>query len=251
MSGWDGEAVSRREFVVGAGGALGLTFWPSLSAADWRARRPDLQPRVVLFQGDSITDAGRDRASTAANDAAALGGGYPLLIAAVALRAHPEQTLFFFNRGVSGNRVPDLQQRWSTDTLALQPDVVSILIGVNDFWHKLLRGVPGTVADYEAGFASLLEDTRRSLPKVALVVLEPFVLRCGSVDARWFPEFDDRREAAARAARRSGAVFVPLQSMFDDLARGSSPEYWARDGVHPTPAGHAAIAERWREVVGI
>ncbi|MDQ6885986.1 MAG: SGNH/GDSL hydrolase family protein [Gemmatimonadota bacterium] len=245
------DRVSRRQFVVGTGSALGLALWPSPSgkAVGERAQLP--QDKVVLFQGDSITDAGRSRTSQEANEGSALGNGYPLLIAAQALRSHPERTLRFFNRGVSGNRVPDLRERWETDTLALESDILSILIGVNDFWHKILRGIPGTVADYEAGLGALLDVTRRALPRVSLVVMEPFVLRCGSVDSRWFPEFDDRREAAARVARRGGATFVALQKMFDDLSHGSAPEHWARDGVHPTPAGHAAIAERWREVVGV
>jgi lysophospholipase L1-like esterase len=130
--------------------------------------------------------------------------------------------------------------------VALAPDVLSILIGVNDFWHKLSSGYTGTVEDYEHQYIALLDDTRRALPRVRLIVLEPFVLRCGAVDDRWFPEFDQRRAAAEQVARRAGAAFVPLQQVFNDLARRSTPQYWAADGVHPTPAGHAAIAEQWR-----
>jgi lysophospholipase L1-like esterase len=202
---------------------------------------------VVLFQGDSITDAGRDRAVADPNLPRGLGSGYPLLVAAAALAAHPDRGLRFYNRGVSGNKVPDLQQRWADDTLALKPDVLSILIGVNDFWHKLRPGgYTGTVQDYENQYAALLEDTKRALPEVRLLVLEPFVLRCGAVDDRWFPEFDQRRAAARRVAQHAGATFVSLQERFDDLARKAAPQYWAADGVHPTPAGHSVIAERWR-----
>jgi lysophospholipase L1-like esterase len=154
----------------------------------------------------------------------------------------------FYNRGVSGNKVPDLAQRWAADTLALKPDVLSVLIGVNDFWHKR-NGYTGTVADYEAGFAALLQATRRALPLVRLVVIEPFVLRCGVVDATWFPEFDERHAAAARVARRAKATFVAMQDKLTELASRTSPEYWAADGVHPTPAGHGLIAERWRRAV--
>ncbi len=201
---------------------------------------------VVLFQGDSITDAGRNRASADANSAGALGSGYPLLVASAVLAARPGGALRFYNRGISGNKVPDLQQRWTTDTIDLKPDVLSILIGVNDFWHKLDHGYNGTVQDYEQQYNALLDATREALPHVHVIVLEPFVLRTGAVDARWFPEFDQRRAAAARVAARARATFVPLQTVFNQQARAAPPEYWASDGVHPTPAGHAVIAEQWR-----
>ena len=237
--------VTRREFVTATAGALaGSALLPSTPAV---ARpTPPADGTVVLFQGDSITDAGRDRTSAEANVAGGLGTGYPLLVAAAALAAHPDRALQFYNRGVSGNKIPDLEQRWTVDALALKPDVLSILVGVNDFWHKLGGGYTGTVEDYENQYAALLAETRRALPQVRVMVLEPFVLRCGAVDDRWFPEFDARRAAAARVAQHAGARFVPLQPVFDDLSRRRAPEYWAADGVHPTPAGHAVIAERWR-----
>jgi len=162
------------------------------------------------------------------------------------LAARPGGALRFYNRGISGNKVPDLQQRWTTDTIDLKPDVLSILIGVNDFWHKLDHGYNGTVQDYEQQYNALLDATREALPHVHVIVLEPFVLRTGAVDARWFPEFDQRRAAAARVAARARATFVPLQTVFNQQARAAPPEYWASDGVHPTPAGHAVIAEQWR-----
>ena len=241
--------VTRRDFVTATAGALaGSALWPGIAWAD-RSRAPSHpQPdgTVILFQGDSITDAGRDRAAADPNVAPGLGSGYPLLAASAALAAHPDRALRFYNRGVSGNKVPDLAARWAADTVALAPDVLSILIGVNDFWHKLGQGYTGTVRDYETQYAALLDGTRRALPRARVIVLEPFVLRCGAVDDRWFPEFDQRRAAAERVAHRAGAAFVPLQQVFDDLARKSTPPYWAPDGVHPTLAGHAIIAERWR-----
>ena len=201
---------------------------------------------VIVFQGDSITDAGRNRDSAEPNAAGALGSGYPLLVASAVLAARPASGLRFYNRGISGNKVPDLQQRWTADTVNLHPDVLSILIGVNDFWHKLDHGYNGTVQDYEQQYTALLAETRSALPRVQLIVFEPFVLRTGAVDARWFPEFDQRRAAAARVATHARATFVPLQSIFNQRARTAPPEYWAADGVHPTPAGHAVIAEHWR-----
>jgi lysophospholipase L1-like esterase len=246
--------LTRRDFVATTV-ALSAATMARVSPPGRRA--PSADGLVVLFQGDSITDAGRDRQVSEPNLARGLGNGYPLLVAAAALAAHPDRALRFYNRGVSGDKVPDLATRWATDTLALQPDVLSILVGVNDFWHKLSKGYTGTVQQYEDQYVALLEDTRRALPRVRLLVLEPFVLRCGAVDDRWFPEFDERRAAARRVAQHVGASFVPLQAAFDDAVRRGAggaggtagtgaPQYWSADGVHPTPAGHAVIAEQWR-----
>jgi lysophospholipase L1-like esterase len=231
--------MNRREFVGTSAAVV---------AAVGRVPAAGTKPSVILFQGDSITDCGRNRGSADANTAGALGTGYPLLVASAVLAARANDGLRFYNRGISGNKVPDLQQRWSADALELRPDVLSILIGVNDFWHKLDLGYAGTVQDYEDQYTALLEQTRRDLPRTHLIVLEPFVLRCGAVTARWFPEFDLRRAAARRVAARAKATFVPLQTVFDQKTRVTRPEYWAADGVHPTPAGHAVIAEQWRRV---
>ncbi len=207
--------------------------------------------RVVLFQGDSITDTGRSRTVTAANAAVALGNGYPLLIASSVLQQHPGDGWQFYNRGVSGHKVPDLDARWDADTIALKPDIVSVLVGVNDYWHTKTKTYAGTTAEYEQQFGALLARTRAALPSVTLVVLEPFVLRIGAVDASWFPAFDERRAAAARVAVKARATWVPLQQPFDKAAEKTGAAYWAADGVHPTAAGHALIAERWRSATHV
>src|SRR5207244_3426160 len=106
-----------------------------------------------------------------------------LLVASAVLAARPASELRFYNRGISGNKVPDLQQRWTADTVNLHPDVLSILIGVNDFWHKLDHGYNGTVQDYEQQYTALLAETRSALPGVHMIVLEPFVLRTGALAA--------------------------------------------------------------------
>src|SRR6266851_2023280 len=168
------DTLTRRDFVTAASAVAGFALWPAGRTAD-RAPARTADGTGVLFQGDSITDCGRDRKLSDPNAASALGSGYPLLVAAAALAAHPDRALRFYNRGVSGNKVPDLAARWATETLALAPDVLSILIGVNDFWHKLSSGYTGTVEDYEHQYTALLEDTRRALPRPRIIVLEPFV----------------------------------------------------------------------------
>lgn len=203
----------------------------------------------LLFQGDSITDAGRQRKEKRPNHAAALGRGYPFLIASHLLSEHPGHSLEILNRGISGNKVPDLDRRWKEDCLELEPDVLSILIGVNDIWHKLNGKYDGTVESYRDGFLALLERTRQARPEMQLVICEPFVLRCGAVGDSWFPEFTRRREAAREVARKVGATWVPFQEDFDAAIREAPPAYWAHDGVHPSVAGHARMARTWLKAV--
>ena len=236
--------TSRREFLAASAAVVAATRWPM------HLSEPLAAGSTLLFQGDSITDAGRDRTRTGANDIRALGSGYPLLLAAELRERYPERDLQVFDRGISGNTVTDLEARWQTDTIALAPATLSILIGVNDIWH--VRDTPheGAAARYEAGYAALLASTRTALPGVRLIVMEPFVLRVGAVCEAWFPEFNDFRAAAKRVARGAGATFVPLHDMLQDLAKKSSPAYWLGDGVHPTLAGHQAIARQWVKVVG-
>jgi lysophospholipase L1-like esterase len=206
---------------------------------------------VILFQGDSITDVGRDRKNQSANRGPSFGNGYPMLIACDLLRDHAESQLKIFNRGISGNKVPDLDRRWDQDCLDLKPALLSILIGVNDIWHKLNGRYDGTVESYRDGLAALLERTRAGLPDIDIVICEPFVLRCGAVTDKWFPEFEQRRQACLEVAEGAGCTIVQFQKMFDDALDVAPPNYWAGDGVHPTMAGHALMAKTWRDTVGI
>jgi lysophospholipase L1-like esterase len=243
--------LTRRQFMAAAGAAA--ASMPAAASLVERAGRTAAEgraPVTVVLQGDSITDGGRVRTVGEPNVPRALGTGYPLLVAAALMRQQPYPAWRFFNRGVSGDRVPELQARWDDDTIALRPDVLTVLVGVNDYWHTKLRNYSGTAADYENAYVALLERTRRELPAVRLVVLEPFVLRVGFVDDSWFPGFDERRAAAARVAERVSAVWVPLQAQFDRLAAATGPDYWAADGVHPTPAGHEVIAQAVTAALG-
>ena len=206
--------------------------------------------KSVLFQGDSITDAGRSRERAGeANVQPAMGGGYAAMAAATLLSGPHGDELSIKNRGVSGNKVFQLDARWEEDCLALQPDLLSILIGVNDIWHTLGGNYDGTVEVYERDYHALLERTRAALPDVRLVVCEPFVLRCGAVNEGWFPEFDEYRAAARRVAEAHGAAWVPFQERFEQALSFAPPEYWAGDGVHPSAAGAALMADAWLEVV--
>lgn len=203
---------------------------------------------AVLFQGDSITDAGRSRDNQTANDPAGLGHGYVLHAAGMLHEALPHAKLAIYNRGVGGERVTNLKKRWRADTLNLKPDVLSVLIGVNDTWHGTGSGMPGNgvpLDRYEEVYRQILAAAKDELPGLKLVLCEPFVLPCGVVNDLWFPEFTRRRDIVKRLADEFGAVFVRLQSIFDEAQKRAAAEAWAADGVHPTLAGHMLLAKAW------
>lgn len=205
---------------------------------------------TILFQGDSITDAGRDRNQQGnPNDANAFGKGYVYSIATQLLADRAGDELKIFNTGISGNKVYQLAERWDRDCLDFKPDVLSILIGVNDIWHMLNGKYDGTVEKYENDYRALLKRTVQALPDVKLVICEPFVLRCGAVNDTWFPEFDRYRAAARQLATEFGTLFVPFQSMFDEAVKTAPATHWLRDGVHPAPAGAYLMAQEWLRVV--
>ncbi|MEP4077464.1 SGNH/GDSL hydrolase family protein [Haloferula sp.] len=247
--------VNRRSaFKTGLAGAgmLAAGLPGCVTAAPTQKKNKLKKGTVILFQGDSITDAGRDRKAKGFNNSKAFGRGYPFLIASSLLQNHPERGLKTYNRGVSGNKVPDLDARWQSDCIDLKPDVLSILIGVNDIWHKLNGKYDGTVEVYEEGFTALLERTKKELPRTRVVICEPFVLRCGAVKGHWFPEMTERTAAAKRVAEAAGATWVPFQEAFTAaVKRGVAPAYWAGDGVHPTMAGHMLMAKAWSEATGL
>lgn len=198
---------------------------------------------LVLFQGDSITDAGRDR-----QNEGSLGQGYAMMAAAWISARYPERRLRFLNRGISGNRARDLRARWQADCLDLRPAWVSIMIGINDTWRRYDRGDPTSVEDYERDYRAILEQTARTGAR--LILLEPFVLPVPEDRVAWREDLDPRIAAVRRLAREFGARLVPLDGIFAEAATRREPAYWAADGVHPTLAGHGLIAWAWLHAVG-
>ena len=200
--------------------------------------------KVLLFQGDSITDTGRSReADVPAN--VGLGTGYALMTAAELLASQPEKDWQIYNRGISGNRVVDLYARWKIDALNLCPDVLSILIGVNDTWHEKNNRNGVEVERYDMIYRMLLDWTKKVLPETKLILMEPFVLVTGAEEADWVADIDARRQVVKKIAADYGAVFLPLQEMFNEACKLAPMEYWLRDGVHPTAAGHKLITDAW------
>ena len=203
--------------------------------------------KTIVFQGDSITDAGsnKDYANLSAN--AGMGCGYAFLTMAALRLMEPEKDWQMFNRGISGNRVVDLYARWKRDALNLKPDILSILIGVNDTWHEYPGQNGVEVPRYAQFYRMLLEWTKQVLPETKLVLLEPFVLPFGAVQPNWIPEIDARRGVVKELSAEFKTVFIPTQTVLNDALKKAPQEYWLRDGVHPTPAGHALISQAWIE----
>ncbi|MHA9738315.1 GDSL-type esterase/lipase family protein [Robinsoniella peoriensis] len=152
-----------------------------------------MSEKLILFQGDSITDAGRTSSS---DPFYALGCGYPLLTAARLLYEKSHTQYHFLNKGISGNRIVDLYARWKEDTLNQKPDVISILIGVNDVWHEYQDHSGVDASKFENMYDLLLEETKAALPQVQLVLCEPFILPIGEVlnhTERWMTDMALRR----------------------------------------------------------
>ena len=199
----------------------------------------------ILFQGDSITDCGRSRENNAN-----VGTGYPLLLKAH-LGFEDPMAYEFYNRGISGNRIVDVYARIKKDIINLKPDVMSILIGVNDVWHELSESPNGVDAEkFYTIYKMLISEIKAALPDVKIMIMEPFVLRASATEKAW--EFFDvevkkRAVMARRIADAFGLPFIPLQAGFDALSKDVPANLWLGDGVHPTSKGHEYIKRQWLE----
>ena len=197
----------------------------------------------ILFQGDSITDGKRGRS---ADPNHILGHGYVFIIAARQGAAFPDSKLTFINRGVSGNTAPNLEKRWQKDALDLKPDVLSVLVGVND------NGKGVSMEEYERAYDRILSDARAANPKLKLVLCEPFGQPVGKrlkIWDEWIAGIRARQVITARLARKHGAALVRFQRVFDEAAKRAPANYWIWDGVHPTYRGHQLMADEWERVV--
>ncbi len=201
------------------------------------------QGDLVLFQGDSITDCGRDRI-----DPANMGHGYAYIASSLFAARYPELGINFLNRGVSGDRATDMHLRWRDDCIALQPDWVSILIGINDTWRFFDSGMRTTTAEFAEHYRAMLEDVRIRT-NARLILCEPFVLPTPQDRAAWREDLDPKIHIVRSLAREYGAIYVPFDGIFAQASTRQELAYWAADGVHPTPAGAALMAEAWLNAV--
>ena len=206
---------------------------------------------TILFTGDSITDCGRNKTDENINENAA-GWGYANLLKAEFLYNHPELGLTIYNRGIGGNRVVDLYGRAKEDCFNLRPNIISVLIGINDMWSEYKRGSGVEAGKYRMVYDLFLTEASDRLPGVKFVLMEPFTLgmpeQCNSSD-KWLAELAERQGIVKELAQKHNAVFVPLQAALEAACKKAPDTYWLYDGVHPTGAGHMLIAQAWKKEV--
>lgn len=197
---------------------------------------------TILFQGDSVTDCGRNY-----QDGNSLGAGYAMMCGAWFNSLYPELNTRFLNRGISGNRVVDLERRWQKDCIELRPDVVSILIGINDTWRRFDNNDPTTEASFHSVYKNILADIQEKTD-AQIILCEPFVLPVTEAQKKlWREDLDPKINAVRALSREFGTVYIPFDGLFAAASTKQPPEYWAADGVHPTPAGFALMSRYWLE----
>lgn len=201
--------------------------------------------KKILFQGDSITESGRAKDEKWSEKYQ--GSGYPVMVAAELGYKYPDKYTFI-NRGISGNSVVDILARVKTDIIKIKPDVLSILVGVNDVWRELKNNSGFSEKSFERIYDVLLYEIKENLPGAKIIIMEPFLLKGEDTLEHWDKfrsEVEKRAVVAKKLAEKYGADFIPLQARFDEMYEKASMGYWLFDGVHPTSAGHKIIADAW------
>lgn len=240
--------ISRNEFVkkIGLAGLTVFSLSNILSAANYlepNTKNSKSKGLIFLFQGDSITDGGRSRNSDWNH---VMGHGYAYLISSRLWYDYPSKELMFYNRGVSGNKIKDLDDRWQKDTLDLKPDVLSILIGVNDV-SKILKK-EYTIEKWKENYIRVLERTKEALPNTMLILCEPFLLPLDWSEEKtnsWMTVMKEMQIIVRQLAKDHNTIFVELQEPFKNTHKKAPAKYWVWDGIHPMPAGHELIARLW------
>lgn len=225
-----------------ASGSLLIDDFVSKSSAD----KTKEQGLIFLFQGDSITDGNRGR-NTDPNHI--MGHGYAFAIASRIGADFPKDGFTFHNRGISGNKVTDLQKRWQTDTLDLKPDVLSMLIGINDTAAVINKPAEAiSLEQFETIYRKLLTESKNQNPVSLFVLGIPFVYPVGKRSENWELWRDDtvKRQAIVRKlAAEFNAVVVDYPALFDKAITETPAEYWIWDGIHPTVFAHELMAREW------
>ena len=198
----------------------------------------------IMFQGDSITDCGRN---TDNGSLLSIGQGYALIASSYLSAKYPGK-YEFVNRGVSGSRIVDVYARIKGDGWNDNPELLSLLIGINDVWHELAWRNGVNARRFRNVYRMLISDTLIESPGTKFLIMEPFILKGSATAEKWdsFRKMADENAAIAReVAEEYGQVFLPLQHLFDEACEKAPPEYWMGDGVHPTIAGHRLMADAW------
>ena len=196
----------------------------------------------ILFQGDSITDAGRNR-----ENPHLLGVGYPKFAAELIKEEYPEIDFEFINLGISGNKAEDLLARWEADAINIQPDIISILIGINDTWHRAGNQNWMDNDYFEDCYRKILQ-ALKDKTNAKIIILEQFLLSVP--DKEFFhADLDPKIQIVRKLAREFADVFVPLDGLFAAASVDELPTYWAQDGVHPSEMGAQFIAAHYLDAI--
>ena len=210
----------------------------------------------ILFQGDSITDGGRDR-----SDPHNLGDGFARYAAERIAHVFPDTEFEFINLGISGNRTDQLLERWQEDAIDLRPDIVSVLVGINDICHRYAKidRPHNTDEQIEANYRSLLIQLREQTD-AKIVVIAPFFLDCFeqsmyssllNTDETTMQQDMARVQSVVRKlAAECADAYIPLDMCFAEaLCTQPEPRYYSVDSIHPTPSGVELIGNAYLETV--
>ena len=200
----------------------------------------------ILFQGDSITDAGRDY-----SDYHELGQGYPKYAAELIRDRFDDPkngTIEFINLGISGHRTRDLRARWQKDCIDLQPDIISIMIGINDTWRAFDSNDPTPVEEFEDNYRYLLSEIKAHT-NAKILLLEPYVLPDVPAKDAWRADLDPKIQAVRRLAREFADAYIPTDGLFAAACVQQEPSHWSGDGVHPNENGSRFIAAYYAKAV--
>ncbi len=196
----------------------------------------------LLFQGDSITDAGRDR-----EDIHNLGFGYPKYASELLASKYPDIEFEFIDLGIGGNQTKDLVERLQADFVDIQPDIVSILIGINDVWHHAddKSWIPDEV--FEERYRTVLSAIKEKTD-AKILIMEPFLIPIE--DKLFFREDLYRKIEIERAlARKYADSYLPTDGLLASAFIGDAPLSFAADGVHPTEKGAKYIAKLYVDYI--
>jgi len=239
---------SRRNFiklatVAGAATAGSLTACTNSGKS---YEKPDKEHLTFLFQGDSITDGNRGRNEDPNH---ILGHGYCFAVSSRIGADFPEAGFKFFNRGISGSTVSDLARRWQTDTLDIKPDVLSLLVGINDV-NALVEGRENAIdlETFEATYRSLLTSCRAQNPNLLIMLGLPFFFASGwrkDQFDKWHPLVLQHAEIVKAIAADFDAILIDYPKVFEEAQQRAPIDYWIWDGVHPTVFGHELMAREW------
>ena len=204
--------------------------------------------KLILFQGDSITDCTRN-----GDYFFKIGTGYPNAVTSEVSAKYPN-VYEFVNMGISGNRIVDLYARIKSDFINLNPDIASIYIGVNDSWHEIKHNNGVSTQKFETIYDMMLTEIYAACPNIKLILIAPFVLEgketCNTDECpdrlnRFIVDVSEKASAVKRIAKKYNLPVIDLQPVFDEACKKADPDYWTLDGVHPSLAGHNLIKNLW------